>query len=154
MYKRILQFVVCLLISSYVYAGLSIEPSRTEITLKPGESFNGFYTVKNGYNMPIDVVVSAKNWFMLPQNENVKVKDWLNISNKTVHLDLLVKKMNISRLQAEQAAERLSSEIVSTARQCNQVHLVGDVANRIPEYTPSQEEGDAFKKAIELEKIE
>ncbi|MFC1500932.1 hypothetical protein ACFL58_00585 [Elusimicrobiota bacterium] len=87
MLKKIFLFILCLSISPYAFAGLSIEPSRTEITLKPGESFNGFYVVKNDYNTPIDVVVSAKNWFMLPDNKDVEVKDWLNISNKTVHLE-------------------------------------------------------------------
>jgi hypothetical protein len=63
--------------------------------------------------------------------------------------DLLAKKMNISREQAEQGAEALAERIVHTAQRCNQVHLVPDVANKIYLNTPSKEECEDFKTALD-----
>jgi polyhydroxyalkanoate synthesis regulator phasin len=63
--------------------------------------------------------------------------------------DLLVKKMNISRDQAEKAAQELANQIVYTARQCNETHLINDVSKKINISAPSKEECDDFKKAVD-----
>lgn len=68
---------------------------------------------------------------------------------KEVLPDLLVKKMNISREQAERGAEVLAERIVSKARQCNQVHLVPEVTNKIFLNAPSKDECEAFKTSLE-----
>lgn len=68
---------------------------------------------------------------------------------KEVLPDLLVKKMGISRTQAEQAAEGLAYEIVNTARICSEQHLVGEVSNKINLNAPSKQECDDFKKAVD-----
>jgi len=68
---------------------------------------------------------------------------------KKVLPDLLVKKMGISRTQAEQAAEDLAYEIVNTARICSEQHLVGEVSNKINLNAPSKQECDDFKRAVD-----
>ena len=73
---------------------------------------------------------------------------------KKVLPDLLVKKMNIDRVRAEQVAESMAAKIVDTARRCNETHLISDISNKIDLNAPSQEECNDFKKAVdELIKI-
>jgi hypothetical protein len=61
----------------------------------------------------------------------------------------LVNTMNISPVAATTAAKQMAQNIVYEARRCNQAHLVPEVSNRILLNAPSQEECDAFKKAVE-----
>jgi hypothetical protein len=63
--------------------------------------------------------------------------------------DLLVKKMNLSPVRSKQAAGEMARAIVSHARQCSETHLVGEVTRNIPLKSPSQEQCEAFKEALD-----
>lgn len=65
---------------SIAYAGLSLYPVRQEVTLPPGGKFKGTYTIKNTFEKPITMQVSYRDWFVLPENKNITVNDWLTVS--------------------------------------------------------------------------
>ena len=68
---------------------------------------------------------------------------------KNVLPELLVKKMNVSPDIARAVAPEMASRIVNKARQCDQAHYVNDVYYKIQQYTPTKEECDDFKKAVD-----
>jgi len=61
----------------------------------------------------------------------------------------LVNTMNINPITAQSAARSMAWDIVYNARQCNQAHLVPEAATRLSLYSPSKEECDAFKAAVD-----
>jgi len=77
------------LVVSGLYAGLSVNPTRAEVTLTKGEAYGSAYNVRNGYNVPVDVRVETKDWFVLPENKKrgIVVSKWLSVSTPTVHLN-------------------------------------------------------------------
>lgn len=77
---------ILLLIETLVYAGLTITPSRQEISVAPGGKFKGVYTVRNDYQTPVDVKVEFRDWFVLAENKNLNISDWLSVSPSKVHL--------------------------------------------------------------------
>jgi len=63
--------------------------------------------------------------------------------------DLMVKKMNLSPVRAQQAAPEMARSIVYHARQCSETYLVPEVTRNIQLKSPSKEQCDAFQKALE-----
>ncbi len=57
--------------------------------------------------------------------------------------------MKINPVMADEVAPTLASIIVSKARECNESHLVSDVAKAMLSQSPSQEEMDAFRQAVD-----
>jgi len=64
--------------ASYVSA-LTVTPGRTEIRLSPGESHGAVLTVANEIKEELQVEVSKKDWFVLPENKDFKVDRWLQV---------------------------------------------------------------------------
>ena len=71
-----------------VYAGLSVNPERAEVVLKSRQSADLSYNVRNEFNVPIDVKIETKDWFVLPSNKEkgISVSKWLSVSTSAVHL--------------------------------------------------------------------
>ena len=71
------------------YAGIAVTPSREEVTLKTGFSYDSAYNVRNDFNSPVDVRVETKDWFVLPENKEKKitVAQWLYVSTGTFRLN-------------------------------------------------------------------
>jgi hypothetical protein len=63
--------------------------------------------------------------------------------------DLMVKKMNLSPVLAQQAAPEMARSIVYHARQCSETYLVPEVTRNIQLKSPSKEQCDAFQEALE-----
>ncbi len=70
----------------FAYAGLTVTPSRTEISLVPGGSFEGSMTVRNDNDVPANVFASVRDWFVLPENKGLTASDWLVIVDSEVYL--------------------------------------------------------------------
>jgi hypothetical protein len=70
----------------HVQAGLSLHPVRQEVVISPGGKFSGTFYVKNTYEYPIQVTVQVKDWFVLPENKEFKIEDWISLS--IMELDL------------------------------------------------------------------
>jgi hypothetical protein len=82
----LLFFIALVFISANVYAGIIVTPARSEIVIENGQTYKGAYTVENGFDSAIDVSVSVETWNNSPENKDVDVKDWLDISAKSVRL--------------------------------------------------------------------
>ncbi len=87
MFRYILYIIIILILfQTTSFAGLTILPARQEIYIPPGGTAEGEYKVTNEYNIPIDVKIEIKDWFVLPENKNISVSDWLSVSPQEVHL--------------------------------------------------------------------
>jgi hypothetical protein len=84
--KKIGIFVIFMLFTKFAFAGITITPVRVEAPLPPGGSYLGKYTVRNDYDVPIKVNVSARDWFVLPENRGIKIDDWLVLSPREISL--------------------------------------------------------------------
>ncbi|MCX5782621.1 MAG: hypothetical protein NT145_07995 [Elusimicrobia bacterium] len=87
--KKILVLGIIFWAAYPLYAGLTITPSRAEVSLKNGESANATYNVRNDYVTPVDIEITTKDWFILPENKDkgINVTKWLSVSSKTFHLN-------------------------------------------------------------------
>ncbi len=86
--KRLFVLSIYFVTATSLYAGLQINPSRAELVLKPGASYDASYNVRNEYGTPIDVRVSTKDWYVLPANKKkgLSVSRWLSVSTSSFHL--------------------------------------------------------------------
>jgi P pilus assembly chaperone PapD len=81
MIKRIFFLTVFISFAAVsAYAGLAITPARQEVSLTPGKTFEGTYNVRNEYATPVKIKADFRDWFVLPENKNSKISDWLSIS--------------------------------------------------------------------------
>lgn len=86
MFKKLI--LLCSLIANcaLAYAGLTINPSKAEIVVPPGQSYEAKFTVRNDYSSPTSVKVEAKNWFLLPDDKQVAVSSWLAVLDQELQL--------------------------------------------------------------------
>ena len=73
---------------SSVYAGLAVNPTRAEVVLKSGDSYEFAYNVSSDFSVPVDIRVETKDWFVLPANKEkgISVSGWLAVSTNSIHL--------------------------------------------------------------------
>ena len=62
---------------------LSVTPARTEVRLHAGETAKAVLTVTNPHEEAYDVEITEKPWYVLPENQKIQVKDWLELPRKT-----------------------------------------------------------------------
>ncbi|MDR2425561.1 MAG: hypothetical protein LBD46_00015 [Endomicrobium sp.] len=88
MKKLNLFFLVSLffLFAGSLYAAIIVSPARSEAHIEQESVFNGVYTVENNNDDAITVSVTCEEWHNSPENKNVKVGDWLSVSNKQLIL--------------------------------------------------------------------
>jgi len=67
-----------LLVPARLFA-LSVTPGRTELHLNPGEKIKSLITVTNDELTALQVTVSSRDWFVLPDNKDIRIGDWLDI---------------------------------------------------------------------------
>ena len=80
MLKRLV--VLCLILFCYSagFCGLTVVPSRMEVSIPPGGTFDGLYTVRNDFNTTAAIKVETKDWYVLPDNQGITVSKWLAVS--------------------------------------------------------------------------
>jgi hypothetical protein len=61
------------------HAGLTITPARYEGIVAPGKSCEGVYTVRNDFPTKTEVIASFRDWFILPENNNIPISGWISI---------------------------------------------------------------------------
>ncbi|MDR2192145.1 MAG: hypothetical protein LBO62_04640 [Endomicrobium sp.] len=88
MKKITLFFLVLLFLLSVnaVYAGIIVSPARSEVHIANDSVYEGKYIIENGNDETITVSVTCEQWHNSPENENVKVEDWLSVPKKSLVL--------------------------------------------------------------------
>ncbi len=76
--KRITLTSVMFLMATRLWA-LSVTPSLQNFELKAGDSTEGEVLVANTEEEEISVRPTTKTWFLLPDNQKIKIDDWLQI---------------------------------------------------------------------------
>lgn len=86
--KRSLYLLMTILLAAVpqLFAGLNISPSRAEISMPAGQSYTNAYMVTNAYDIPIDVGVATKDWYVTAENKGIGIDDWLRVSTDGFHL--------------------------------------------------------------------
>jgi hypothetical protein len=69
------------IISSLIYAGISINPTKKEIELSRGEFYRDYFLVNVSTGDFDTVSVSARVWQEMEQNKDIKIDQWLKIDN-------------------------------------------------------------------------
>lgn len=85
---KYLGFILCIAFTctAYGYAGISIDPLRVEFTAKPGEKHEGVYTITNTDEQPLKIAVESNEYFTLEENKQIKIDDFLTLSQHTFNL--------------------------------------------------------------------
>lgn len=86
MKRTVLIIAVFLLSARAVFAGLAVSPARSEITIPAEGEYSGAYSVKNEYDIPMDVSVSFRDWFVSDENKGISVSQWLTFPTTNYHL--------------------------------------------------------------------
>lgn len=81
--KKFLLLVSLLFCFSLSYAGLSVDPSVTNIFGEPGSGYKGKYTIKNTYDRDININIEVEQGKTFAGNGEVDVKKWLEFENYT-----------------------------------------------------------------------
>jgi uncharacterized membrane protein len=63
-----------------------VTPSRTEISIPPDQSCEAKFIVTNEFNVPADIKVEAKNWFLLPDDQDVNISSWVTVLDNDLRL--------------------------------------------------------------------
>src|SRR5581483_9898155 len=79
--RRLMILGLSLCLSTAVWP-LSISPARTDVRLARGEKIKHEFTVVNTHAEAYNVEVSAKSWYVLPENKNISVQDWIELKGK------------------------------------------------------------------------
>jgi len=82
-----LTVIFCLLPVNSLFAGISVEPVRQEISVVPGKEAQGGYFVYNVGKEPTHVTVGPRDWFVLEENRGIKVDSWLKIMPQELDLE-------------------------------------------------------------------
>ncbi len=73
----LLIFLFILLVYSSSAFALNIDPLRQEFRVPVGGSQEGSYYVYNETNKDLHIKISARNWFVLEENKDIKLDSWL-----------------------------------------------------------------------------
>lgn len=75
--KKFLAVISVLFCFSFAYAGLSVDPSITNISGEPGSGYKGRYLVKNTYDRNINITIEATKGNCYSANKDVEINKWL-----------------------------------------------------------------------------
>lgn len=79
-------FIFCSL--SFVCAGISVAPNKTELELNQGESYNGNFVIVRSENDDIlGVNVSTRKWYDFPLNKHIKINDWFKMQHNQINFE-------------------------------------------------------------------
>lgn len=87
MKKIFLAFVFLLSFSITSFAGLSIVPAKTEISMPQNRSYVASYTVQNTEEETVTVSVTTKNWNNSKENKGINVDEWLIVDKSPITLE-------------------------------------------------------------------
>lgn len=76
-----------LLTFSNAFAGLIINPARSEVIIEKNSAHDSSYTVTNGFDKPVKVEISIKNWNNSRENRDIPVNSWLFVPYSCVYLE-------------------------------------------------------------------
>jgi hypothetical protein len=75
--KKILTILGFLFCFSLSYAGLSVDPSVTNIFGDPGSIYDGKYTIKNTYDRDINISIEVSKGNSFSANKDADISKWL-----------------------------------------------------------------------------
>ena len=75
--KKLLAIIGILFCVNLAYAGLSVDPSVTNVFGEPGSVYEGKYTVKNTYERNINITVEVTKGNSFSANKDADVNSWL-----------------------------------------------------------------------------
>jgi len=87
MKRPVLLISLLLIFSANLYAGISVYPARSEVSIDANGVYEGKYTVTNNNADTIILSVTYENWRNSPENAGVKVEDWLSVANEKLILE-------------------------------------------------------------------
>ncbi len=67
-------------------ADIAVGPLTKTIQVPPEGAQTVEYKVSNAGKEPITVNISARTWFTLPENKDIKISDWLDLGAQSVRL--------------------------------------------------------------------
>ena len=76
------------MLSTWLFAGISVEPTVTEKVLSPGATEEGTYKLANTGPKPLEVSVEVEDWMqrLFGIQDSVPVSDWLSLEPKKITL--------------------------------------------------------------------
>jgi hypothetical protein len=86
MKKRWLTFLTTSCLAGAALA-LQITPTYQIFTVKPGQKIQGECTVLNNEGEKLELELSSKDWFVLPDNAAFKAKEWLTFQERKFSLN-------------------------------------------------------------------
>ena len=75
--KKILLLIIFLFCFGLSYAGLSVDPTVTNIKCEAGSVYKGKYLLRNTYDRDINIIIQAEQGETFSGNGKADVKDWL-----------------------------------------------------------------------------
>lgn len=84
--RKIFAGLSLLVFSSFVYAGLGVDPSKFEIVMPADEIYEASINVTSTYDTVVSAKVSTKDWKNYSGNNGITVKDWLNVDIDKIEL--------------------------------------------------------------------
>ena len=118
MMKKIKIIILCGIVffalsCNTIFAGLAVEPTVTEISIEPGETYRGTYKVINTGTEEVLVNIEPEDWLKryLKKENTVDVSKWLSLDETTFTLaPAAIKEINYSvsippEMEEEQAAQ-------------------------------------------------
>ena len=113
--------IVSFLLSAAALADIAVGPLTKTIEAAPGGAQTLIYKVANNADKPVNINVSAKTWFSLPENAAIDIGQWLKLG---------VEKLTL----APKEEKELKFEVVVPKQ------AKGELASMIY-FTPEREEG-------------
>ena len=114
MFKKVILALIIVPALFYFYEpvyGITIGPSRFEVSLPPGEIAGADYYVQNETDRPVHVVVEPENWLKDTYNyESLAIEDWLGLD--IYEFDLEPKEIKKLKLTITVPADR-TGELVA-----------------------------------------
>jgi len=80
MIKQIFWAAILLLaVKTILFAGLMVTPTRAEITLPPGGTYEGVFHVTNDLGHTALINVTTGYWYVSAEEKNVPISDWVEV---------------------------------------------------------------------------
>ncbi len=96
-----------------VWAGLTVYPTRTEMTLAPGSKRQGVITVQNNEPKGSNIDVQVRDWVVLSENLSFKLSDWLTLQTSSFYLESEEKKTIAYTVNLPTSAVGVSAAMIS-----------------------------------------
>jgi hypothetical protein len=81
MIRRALMFIGIIVMAASYLNALNVAPTREEVTLPPGGTASGSFSVTSDFAKPAGMSVQTRYWYVTAEEEGkYKVEDWLDVS--------------------------------------------------------------------------